>query len=118
MTSDEEGKLLRAGIAYSLAGDDAALTRLRTRYAGFIDQARNPDALRVGLTGLDSGEMGSADFSKVTADNEAFSGWVAKMRAKFAQAAPAPPPPPRPASPSAAPVPPSPARPPAPPRPA
>ncbi|WP_296552991.1 hypothetical protein, partial [Phenylobacterium sp.] len=82
------------------------------------DQARNPDALRVGLTGLDSGEMGSADFSKVTADNEAFSGWVAKMRAKFAQAAPAPPPPPRPASPSAAPVPPSPARPPAPPRPA
>ncbi|WP_296521720.1 endoglucanase [Phenylobacterium sp.] len=118
LTSDEEGKLLRAGIAYSLAGDDAALTRLRTRYAGFIDQARNPDALRVGLTGLDSGEMGSADFSKVTADNEAFSGWVAKMRAKFAQAAPAPPPPPRPASPSAAPVPPSPARPPAPPRPA
>lgn len=118
LTSDEEGKLLRAGIAYSLAGDDAALTRLRTRYAGFIDQARNPDALRVGLTGLDSGEMGSADFSKVTADNEAFSGWVAKMRAKFAQAAPAPPPPPRPATPSAAPVPPSPARPPAPPRPA
>jgi tetratricopeptide (TPR) repeat protein len=118
LTSDEEGKLLRAGIAYSLAGDDAALTRLRTRYAGFIDQARNPDALRVGLTGLDSGEMGSADFSKVTADNEAFSGWVAKMRAKFAQAAPAPPPPPRPVSPSAAPVPPSPARPPAPPRPA
>jgi tetratricopeptide (TPR) repeat protein len=115
LSPDEEGKLLRAGIAYSLAGDDAALTRLRTRYSGFIDEARNPDALRVGLTGLDSGEIGSTDFSKVTADNEAFAGWVAKMRAKFVKAAPAPP---RPASAAAPPAPPAPARPPAPPRPA
>lgn len=118
LTSDEEGKLLRAGIAYSLAGDDAALTRLRTRYGAFIDDANNPDALRVGLTGLESGEVGAADFSKVTADNEAFSGWVDKMRARFTRAAPAPASPPRPASAAAAPVPPAPARPPTPPRPA
>ena len=26
LSADEEGKLLRAGVAYSLAGDDAALT--------------------------------------------------------------------------------------------
>ena len=90
LTADEEGKLLRAGIAYSLSGDDGSLTRLRTRYGDFIDQARNPDALRVGLTGMESGEVGAADFSKVTADNEAFTGWVDKMRSRFAKAAPAP----------------------------
>ncbi len=118
LTPDEEGRLLRAGIAYSLAGDDAALTRLRTRYSGFIDEARNPEALRVGLTGLESGEVGSADFSKVTADNEAFSGWVAKMRAKFIKAAPAPPRPASAAAPATPPTPPAPARPAAPPRPA
>ncbi len=90
LTAEEEGKLLRAGIAYSLSGDDGGLTRLRTRYGDFIDQARNPDALRVGLTGMESGEIGAADFSKVTADNEAFTGWVDKMRTRFAKSAPAP----------------------------
>ena len=129
LSADEEGKLLRASIAYSLAGDDGALTRLRTRFGGFIDQARNPDALRVGLTGMDSGEVGAADFSKVTADNEAFAGWVEKMRDRFTKAGGAPPlapalattapgarqtasnTPPAPPSPPAPPRPPSPARP-------
>jgi tetratricopeptide (TPR) repeat protein len=118
LSPEEEGKLLRAGIAYSLSGDEAALARLRTRFSGFIDQARNPDALRVGLTGVETAEVGAADFSKVTADNEAFSGWVDKMRTKFTKAGPAPAAPGRPATAAAPPAPPSPARPPAPARPA
>lgn len=129
LSAEEEGRLLRASIAYSLSGDDAALARLRTRYGGFIDQARNPEALKVGLTGVESAEVGAADFSKVTADNEAFSGWVDKMRARFAKPAPqaaalpnvpapARPAPQRPATAAAPPAPPAPARPPAPPRPA
>ena len=133
LTPEEEGRLLRASIAFSLSGDDAALARLRTRYSAFVDQARNPEALKVGLTGMDSAEVGAADFSKVTADNEAFAGWVEKMRARFtrpsgpqaSQAASLPnvPAPGRPAQrgPTTAatpPTPPSPARPPAPPRPA
>jgi hypothetical protein len=113
LTSDEEGKLLRAGIAFSLAGDDAALARLRTRYSDFIDGASNPDALRVGLTGLDSGDVSAADFSKLTADNEAFSGWVDKMRSRFTRAAPGPTSSSRPAA-AAAPAPPAPPRPAAP----
>ncbi|MFM8819869.1 MAG: endoglucanase [Phenylobacterium sp.] len=118
LTADEEGKLLRAGIAYSLSGDDAGLARLRTRYGPFIDDARNPDALRVGLAGIGSAEVGGADFSKVTADSEAFSGWVAKMRARFTQPAPVSAPPSRPASSAAAPARPTPPRTPPPPRPA
>jgi len=85
LTSEEEGKLLRAGVAFSLAGDEVALDRLNQRYGGFYDQARNPEALRVALTGVQSGRLNVADFGRVTADNEAFSGWVDKMKVRFRQ---------------------------------
>jgi tetratricopeptide (TPR) repeat protein len=83
LSSDEEGKLLRAGVAYSLAGDDAALARLTSQYQRFIDQSHNPDALRIALTGVSTNHLSVADFSRVSADNEAFSGWVAKMKDRF-----------------------------------
>jgi tetratricopeptide (TPR) repeat protein len=79
----DESKLLRAAVAFSLADDDASLGRLRQRYGGFIDGARNPDGLRVALAGADPGSLSSSDFSKVTADNEAFNGWVEKMKDRF-----------------------------------
>ena len=83
--SDEESKLLRIGVAYSLANDDGALARVRERYQGFFEDARNPDALRVALSGVDAGQLNVTDFSRVTADNEAFAGWVAKMKLRFKQ---------------------------------
>ncbi len=94
MTPDQEGKLLRAAVAYSLAGDDISLARLRTQYAAFIDGARNPDALRVALSGMNDGKISLADFSRMAADNQIFEGWVDKMKARFREAAP---PAPRPA---------------------
>jgi len=95
LSVEDEGRLLRAGVAFSLAGDNAALARLQQRYEGFFDQARNPEALRVALTG-ESGRLSVADFGRVTADNEAFAGWVSKMKQRFKQppasaAKPAPP---------------------------
>lgn len=97
LSAEEEGKLLRTGVAYSLAGDDAALTRVQQRYAGFYEQARNPEALRVALTGVQSGRLNVGDFGRVAADNEAFAGWVDKMKQRFreapASAGPAKPPP-------------------------
>ena len=79
----DESKLLRSAVAFSLADDDASLGRLRQRFGGFVDGARNPDGLRVALAGADPGSLSSSDFSKVTADNEAFNGWVAKMKDRF-----------------------------------
>ncbi|WP_312162471.1 endoglucanase [Phenylobacterium sp.] len=99
--AEEEGKLLRAGVAYSLAGDDASLARLQQRYDGFYDQARNPEALRVALTGVQTGQLRVSDFGRATADNEAFAGWVAKMKVKFREK-PAPLGPPTPAKQAAA----------------
>jgi tetratricopeptide (TPR) repeat protein len=83
LTPADESKLLRSAVAFSLADDDASLGRLRQRYGGFVDGARNPDGLRVALAGADPGSLSSSDFSKVTADNEAFNGWVAKMKDRF-----------------------------------
>jgi tetratricopeptide (TPR) repeat protein len=89
LSADEEGKLLRAGVAYSLAGDDAALGRLSSQYKGFFDAAHNPEALRIALTGVSTNRLSVADFGRVSADNEAFTGWVAKMKDHF-KTAPAP----------------------------
>eukprot|EP01036_Dinobryon_divergens_P046496 gene46496-62191_t len=50
LSSEDEGRLLRAGVAYSLAGDDAALVRLQQRYEGFYEKANNPEALRIALS--------------------------------------------------------------------
>ena len=83
LSAEEEGKLLRAGVAYSLAGEDAALARLNGQYQGFIDGAHNPEALRIALTGLSGGRLSVADFGRVSADNAAFSGWVDKMKVRF-----------------------------------
>jgi hypothetical protein len=83
LSADEEGKLLRAGVAYSLAGDDAALTRLNGQYKSFFDAAHNPEALRIALTGVSTNRLSVADFGRVSADNEAFTGWVDKMKVRF-----------------------------------
>jgi tetratricopeptide (TPR) repeat protein len=84
LSSEDEGRLLRAGVAYSLAGDTQALTRLEQQYQGFFDRANNPEALRVALSGdPGSNRLSVADFGRVSADNEVFAGWVAKMNQRF-----------------------------------
>jgi tetratricopeptide (TPR) repeat protein len=83
LSAEEEGKLLRAGVAYSLAGDDAALSRLNQQYSAFLAESRNPEALRIALTGMSGGRLSVADFGRVSADNAAFSGWVDKMKVRF-----------------------------------
>lgn len=83
LSTDEEGRLLRAGVAYSLAGDEGALLRLQTRYGGFYEKANNPEALRIALSGAPSGRLSVADFGRVSADNEVFAGWVEKMKGRF-----------------------------------
>lgn len=83
LSAEEEGQLLRAGVAYSLAGDDAALTKLRGEYQGFVDGSHNPEALKIALAGLSSGRLSVSDFGRISADNEVFEGWVAKMKVRF-----------------------------------
>jgi len=89
LTPGDEARLLRAAVAYSLADDDASLARLRARWSGFIDSAGNPDGLRVALQGMNVESLSASDFSRVTADNEAFNGWIGRMKDKFRTGQPA-----------------------------
>jgi hypothetical protein len=88
LNPDEESRLLRAAIAYSLAGDDGALARLRASFQPFVDRARQPDALRVALAGLNNGQIGAIDLVRSISDDEAFAGWVSRMKAKLRERPP------------------------------
>jgi hypothetical protein len=84
LTAGEESRLLKAAVAYSLAGNEAALTRLRARFDGQIAQARAPDALRVALYGVDDEKLTAADLTRAVNEADAFAGWVGEMNAASA----------------------------------
>ena len=79
----EEAALVRAGSAYSLANDEAALTRLRQRFIGFAPAAQHPDAVRIALAGLDASSAGPASFAAVAADSDTFAGWFQEMKKRY-----------------------------------
>ncbi len=83
---EEESSLLRAGVAMSLAGDEAGLTRLRSRYQGFVNQAHAPEALRVALSGLNGAQLTGSDFTRAAAENDSFASWVQAMKQRFRDA--------------------------------
>ncbi len=83
LSGEDQGRLLRAGVAYSLAGDDAALTRLRLHYGKLAETSNAPDALRVALAGSEAANLNAADFSRASSDAAAFGGWVAAMKKRF-----------------------------------
>lgn len=83
LSADEEARLIRAGVGYSLGRDQAALSRLSRNYRPFIAGARAKPALSVALdTG--TGEGASAgDFAALAASADTFAGWVATMKAEL-----------------------------------
>lgn len=85
LTPDEEARLIRAGVGYSLGRDQGALARLSRNYRPFIAGARAKPALSVALdTG--AGEGASAgDFAALAASADTFAGWVATMKAELRQ---------------------------------
>jgi tetratricopeptide (TPR) repeat protein len=84
LTGDEQGRLVRAGTAYSLAGDDKSLARLRDRYGKQADAGTAPNVVKVALAGVDGGQLTAADFARAVSDETVFEGWVAAMKKRFA----------------------------------
>ncbi|AQR61128.1 hypothetical protein BZG35_05250 [Brevundimonas sp. LM2] len=85
LTPDEESRVIRAGVGYSLARDAAALARLSRNYAPFEARARSGAALRIALDGLDGmeGAASAQDFAGLTASADTFTGWVAQMKTQL-----------------------------------
>jgi hypothetical protein len=86
LAPEQEALLLRAGVAYSMAKDDAALERLRGHFESFVTQARSADALRVALAGPEAMPTLTRDFGQFTAQSDLFAGWVERMKQKFKDA--------------------------------
>lgn len=82
LTAEEESRLIRAGVGYSLARDSAALTRLSRNYMPFVERARSPASVRIALDGLDGmeGPAAAGDFAGLTANADTFTGWVNAMK--------------------------------------
>ncbi|WP_312811892.1 hypothetical protein [Brevundimonas sp.] len=110
LTASEETQVIRAGVGYSLANNASAVTRLSQRYGGFAQGARSPGAMRIALAGLDGqGSGGVENFSNLTAQADAYAGWISQTKARFREQtantpAPANPPVPARAEPAAAPA--------------
>jgi tetratricopeptide (TPR) repeat protein len=86
LAPDEEAMLLRAGVAFSLANDEAGLDRMRAHYQGFIDTASAPELLRIALAGTANAQVSPRDFGRLSADADVFSGWVKRMKQRFKEA--------------------------------
>ncbi|MEQ7156604.1 hypothetical protein [Brevundimonas aurifodinae] len=85
LTPDEESRVIRAGVGYSLARDAGALGRLSANYRPFLANARSGAAMRIALDGLDGmgGVASARDFGGLTASADTFAGWVAQMKTQL-----------------------------------
>ena len=85
LTPDEESRVIRAGVGYSLARDQAALSRLSRNYSPFIANARSQAAMRIALDGLNGMESAAraTDFAGLTASADTFAGWITQMKAQM-----------------------------------
>ncbi|MDB5421484.1 MAG: hypothetical protein JWR59_1431, partial [Brevundimonas sp.] len=82
LSADEESRVIRAGIGYSLGQDSAALGRLSRNYAPFTERARSKGAMRIALD-TTTGTEGATTFAGITAGADTFAGWVASAKEDF-----------------------------------
>ena len=78
----EQTELLRAAIAYSLAGDESGLGRLRTRYGVQAGAAKDAALLKVALAGPQAG-FGAGEYGRAGSEADTFAAWVAAMKARL-----------------------------------
>ncbi|MDY6922383.1 MAG: hypothetical protein SWI22_00290 [Pseudomonadota bacterium] len=81
LSADEEARLIRAGVGYSLGRDAAALTRLSRNYRPYVAGARAKPALSIALDTGQGGGPDVGDFAALSASADTFAGWVATMKA-------------------------------------
>ncbi len=86
LTPEEESRVIRAGVGYSLARDAGAVCAgCRETIKPFEAGARSGPALRIALDGLDGmeGAASAQDFAGLTASADTFAGWVAQMKTQL-----------------------------------
>ncbi|MBE7217522.1 MAG: endoglucanase, partial [Caulobacteraceae bacterium] len=87
LTPAEAALLIRAGSAYTLAGDDGALSRLRTRYGALAAANPQHDALQLAVAGLHGEALPGAPPAAIAKAQlgqvDLLAGWVERTRARL-----------------------------------
>ena len=83
LSADEEARVIRAGVGYSLAQDAAALGRLSRNYRPFIAGARARTALSIALDDGTSPGTPAGSFASLAASADTFAGWVSTMKTEL-----------------------------------
>jgi len=87
LSPEERAQVMRAAVAYSLAGDDAALQRLRTRFAAKMGDSPDARAFSVVTGKIDQQGVAFQDLAKSIASVDTLQGFMADLKK---QGAPAP----------------------------
>jgi tetratricopeptide (TPR) repeat protein len=84
LSAEEESRLIRAGVGYSLAQNEGAVGRLGQRYGGFAERARAGAAVRIALDTADgSGTVSPGDYAALAVQADLFAGWVSAVKTTF-----------------------------------
>lgn len=83
LTTQEEARLIRAGVGYSLSRDAGALSRLSRNYRPYIAGARAKTALSIALDDGADGGAAPGDYAALAGSADTFAGWVASMKTEL-----------------------------------
>ena len=80
LSADERAQVMRAAVAYSLAGDDAALQRLRTRFTAKMGDSPDASAFSVVTGRIDQQGVAFQDLAKSIAAVDTLQAFMADLK--------------------------------------
>jgi hypothetical protein len=88
LSAEDRSQVMRAAVAYSLAGDDAALQRLRTRFEARMKDSPDGSAFSVVTGRIDQQGVAFQDLAKSIAAVDTLQAFMADLKKQGAVAAP------------------------------
>ena len=89
LTPEERAQVMRAAVAYSMAGDDAALQRLRTRFGTKMDDSPDAKAFAVVTGRTEQRGVAFQDLAKTIASVDTLQAFMADLKKQGAAPPPA-----------------------------
>ena len=89
LTPEERAQVMRAAVAYSMAGDDAALQRLRTRFGTKMDDSPDAKAFAVVTGRTEQRGVAFQDLAKTIASVDTLQAFMAELKKQGAAPPPA-----------------------------
>jgi hypothetical protein len=92
LSPEDRARVMRAAVAYSLAGDDAALQKLRTRFEAKMKESPDASAFAVVTGRIDQQGVAFQDLAKSIAAVDTLQAFMADLKKQGAPPTPPAPP--------------------------